>query len=151
MSLTDIKEERSGHSSAVKFHCSKCDLSLYITDTSRKATTLAFASDLVGLDHVSLSKFCEVIGIEGPPDNYDSVYRNSDGTCLTRIPIKSDGTYQKRGYRSRGCTSKLGITSLMLTLTSQLIMKLGLNSVTYAPNRDQNLLMMMISRVLKIF
>ena len=37
-------------------------------------------------------------------------FRGSDGTEAIQIAIKCDGTYQKRGDRSRGYTSKLGIT-----------------------------------------
>jgi hypothetical protein len=99
-------------------------------------TTFALAADLVGLDFNGLKKFCAVLGIDGPSDSYDTVYqqeihaklcariteqfannhkfahtsRNSDGSKPLQISISGDGTYQKRGDRSRGYSSKLGIT-----------------------------------------
>ena len=36
--------------------------------------------------------------------------RNSDGTSPLRVSVSGDGTYQKRGDRGRGYTSKMGIT-----------------------------------------
>ena len=79
-----------------------------------------------------------MFGIDGPPDSYHSLYWDELHTELSQImikkleenilkshtsrlngqisdkslqiAIKSDGTYQKRGDRSRGYTSKISVT-----------------------------------------
>ena len=101
-------------------------------------TTFAFGATVTGLDFVTLKKLCAILGIDGPPDSFDQVYineihskltseiekkltenrlisftsRNSDPSKPTKIFVKADGTYQKRGDRSRGYTSKFGIAVL---------------------------------------
>ena len=81
ISITDVKEERSGHDSAIKFSCTKCDLKFYINDPDRKKTCfreskkinsqMVLAADLIGVDQTELKKFCAVLGIDGPPDDYE--------------------------------------------------------------------------------
>jgi len=97
--------------------------------------SFALAAGLSGLDKAGLDRFCAIIGINGPSSSFDSVHqsriysvlsaeidrklrenrlllhtsRGSDDTSPLKITISADGTYQKRGDRSRGYTSKLGI------------------------------------------
>ena len=132
-SLVEKIEERAGIFSSLRAECSTCGYSSYLDDVKRTSTSfregttlndaLCLASNIVGLDYNELHRFCHVMGLDGPPDSWDSLYqkkiwkalhqmteeqlkknrqeshlfRGSNGAEPVQISIKSDGTYQKRG------------------------------------------------------
>ena len=142
--VTEIPE-RSGIFSSLKSNCKTCKFTGYVDNTERGPSSfregyklnesLCLAAHSVELDFNGLQRLTHILGLDGPPDSWDTVYstrihevlkittenmlaenrarahshRGSDGSKPIKISIKSDGTYQKRGDRSRGNTSKLGI------------------------------------------
>ena len=104
------------------------------TEGVKTNTKMAFAANLTGIDYEQLKLFCSILNIPAPPDSYDTLHQQeiyakvkahiddileanrkeayekaigykADGTGL--IAVKTDGTYQKRGDRKRGYTSKV--------------------------------------------
>ena len=146
INVSEVREDRQGHYSVLRFSCNKCHAAFYANDPaadilhSRLGKPLndgfVLAAYVTGIDKVQLQKLCSVIGIDGPPDGFHSTYqqdinarltniiqskleanrskahrvRGSDGSAPTQIGISCDGTYAKRGDRSRGYSSKIGVT-----------------------------------------
>ena len=106
----------------------------HVKDNNR----FAFAADVIGIDQAQLKLFCSVLDIPGPPDSYDYVHQKKIEATLNEqmqkkleenrehsqtihpvgeggnhvIAVKTDGTYEKRGDRTRGYTSNVGIILL---------------------------------------
>lgn len=106
---------------------------------------MAFAADCVGLDFNDLELLCSILNIPGPPDSYDNLHQEEiekvlimkinerfeknrqlsrethpkDDAGITILPVKTDGTYQKRGDTRRGYTSKVGIVLLADAVTDK--------------------------------
>ena len=119
---------------------------VYFREHTHDNRRFAFAASCVGMDFNELSLLCSILNIPGPPDSFDSVHRdaihklmeeqiteklnenrrlskethakdNSDD--LVSISVKTDGTYQKRGDRSRGYTSKVGVVLITHAVTDR--------------------------------
>ena len=108
----------------------------------------AFAADVAELDFEQLKLFCGMLNIPSPPDSFDSVHqaviydevqntvrkmmeenrahsyqqsahKTADGRAI--IAVKTDGTYQKRGDRRRGYTSKIAVVTLTDAYTQRFL------------------------------
>ena len=89
--------EFKGHLSALRVEYSNCNLDFFMSDHSRKKTTFRegkqlnktfnYTMNLVGLDVTGLKKLCAVLGIDGPPDSYHSLYQDELHTKLNQIMI----------------------------------------------------------------
>ena len=126
----------------------------------------AFGADCAGLDFEQLKLLCSILDIPGPPDSYDEVHQEEiyqtllkeiekrfkenreiskathqkDSEGIVLVPVKCDGTYQKRGDGRRGYASKVGIVLLCDAVTDKYLDYAILNKYCHRCTQQRKLL-----------
>ena len=132
-------------------------------DANRRFT---FAADCAGLDKADVEMLCEILDIGKPPDSYYSLHQNEicnylvekleekfnknraeskdlhpkDIVGIALIPVKVDGTYQRRGDRKRGYTSKIAVVILLDATTNRFLDLVILNKYCHTCTQQEKIM-----------